>query len=293
MITKSGVKLVDFGLAKLRLRDRQASCSSCSVLPTHAGAEPDRRGHDPRDVPVHGARAARGPRSRRPHATSSLWRGPLRDGDGPEGVRGKEPGVAHRRDHPHEPRAISLVQPLTPPALDRVVQGLPREGPGRPVPDRARRQAPASMDRGGRLSGWTAGPRRRETQEPGEGRVGTRSHRGARRRGGDCLRHPAPKRAAAHGSVLAASIREDRASRSTRARWRSRPTAAAWPSSRPPPGPTCSGSGRSPACRLNPLAGTDGALYPFWSPDSRFVGFFANGKLKKIGGLGRTAPDSR
>jgi Tol biopolymer transport system component len=31
------------------------------------------------------------------------------------------------------------------------------------------------------------------------------------------------------------------------------------------------------------LAGTEGALFPFWSPDSRFVGFFAQGKLKKIG----------
>jgi Tol biopolymer transport system component len=30
------------------------------------------------------------------------------------------------------------------------------------------------------------------------------------------------------------------------------------------------------------LAGTEGALRPFWSPDSRFVGFFASGKLKKI-----------
>ena len=30
------------------------------------------------------------------------------------------------------------------------------------------------------------------------------------------------------------------------------------------------------------LAGTDGAAYPFWSPDSRFVGFFAEGRLKKI-----------
>ena len=31
-----------------------------------------------------------------------------------------------------------------------------------------------------------------------------------------------------------------------------------------------------------PLAGTDGAFYPFWSPDSRSVGFFADGKLKRI-----------
>jgi eukaryotic-like serine/threonine-protein kinase len=31
-----------------------------------------------------------------------------------------------------------------------------------------------------------------------------------------------------------------------------------------------------------PLAGTEGAAFPFWSPDSRFIGFFAGGKLKKI-----------
>lgn len=31
-----------------------------------------------------------------------------------------------------------------------------------------------------------------------------------------------------------------------------------------------------------PLAGTDGAVLPFWSPDSRSLGFFAGGKLKKI-----------
>ena len=30
------------------------------------------------------------------------------------------------------------------------------------------------------------------------------------------------------------------------------------------------------------LTGTEGAAYPFWSPDSRFIGFFADGKLKKI-----------
>ena len=30
------------------------------------------------------------------------------------------------------------------------------------------------------------------------------------------------------------------------------------------------------------LPGTEGANYPFWSPDSRFIGFFASPKLKKI-----------
>ncbi len=31
-----------------------------------------------------------------------------------------------------------------------------------------------------------------------------------------------------------------------------------------------------------PLAGTEGTTRPFWSPDSRFIGFFAGGKLKKV-----------
>jgi serine/threonine protein kinase/Tol biopolymer transport system component len=31
-----------------------------------------------------------------------------------------------------------------------------------------------------------------------------------------------------------------------------------------------------------PLAGTEGASYPFWAPDSRAIGFFAGGKLKRV-----------
>ena len=38
--------------------------------------------------------------------------------------------------------------------------------------------------------------------------------------------------------------------------------------------------------QAKPLAGTDGATYPFWSPDSRFIGFFAGGKLRKIDSSG-------
>jgi len=33
---------------------------------------------------------------------------------------------------------------------------------------------------------------------------------------------------------------------------------------------------------VQPLAGTEGASYPFWSPDSRSIAFFADGQLKRI-----------
>jgi len=40
-----------------------------------------------------------------------------------------------------------------------------------------------------------------------------------------------------------------------------------------------------------PIPGTEGALDPFWSPDSRFVGFFAEGKMKKVSAeLGPSPP---
>jgi len=43
------------------------------------------------------------------------------------------------------------------------------------------------------------------------------------------------------------------------------------------------------------LAGTDGAASPFWSPDSRYIGFFADAKVKKIdrsGGPAQTLCDA-
>jgi eukaryotic-like serine/threonine-protein kinase len=40
-----------------------------------------------------------------------------------------------------------------------------------------------------------------------------------------------------------------------------------------------------------PLPGTDDATYPFWSPDSRQIGFFATGKLKEINADGGPPQD--
>ena len=40
-----------------------------------------------------------------------------------------------------------------------------------------------------------------------------------------------------------------------------------------------------------PLAGTEDASQPFWSPDSRSIGFFTNSKLKTIGVAGGPARD--
>ena len=43
------------------------------------------------------------------------------------------------------------------------------------------------------------------------------------------------------------------------------------------------------ALQFQPMAFTEDATYPFWSPDSRYIGFFAQGKLKKIAASGGPA----
>jgi Tol biopolymer transport system component len=40
------------------------------------------------------------------------------------------------------------------------------------------------------------------------------------------------------------------------------------------------------ALQLQPMAFTEDATYPFWSPDSRYIAFFAQGKLKKVAASG-------
>lgn len=37
-----------------------------------------------------------------------------------------------------------------------------------------------------------------------------------------------------------------------------------------------------------PVAGAENAFFPFWSPDGRFIGFFADGKLKRVDPSGGT-----
>jgi len=43
------------------------------------------------------------------------------------------------------------------------------------------------------------------------------------------------------------------------------------------------------ALQAQPVPFTEDAIYPFWSPDSRYIGFFAQGKLKKVAASGGPA----
>ena len=96
----------EVGREAARLRPREVSGRGAAgvrgLAPGDRGAgepAPDGARHDPRHVPVHGARAARRQGGRRAHRHLRLRLRALRDGHGPEGVHGKEPGVADLLDH--------------------------------------------------------------------------------------------------------------------------------------------------------------------------------------------------
>ena len=70
--------------------------------------------------------------------------------------------------------------------------------------------------------------------------------------------------------------------RATIRRWRCRRTARRSPSSPTRIARPCCGYGRSTRVENRALPGTEGASFPFWSPDGRTIGFFAEDKLKRI-----------
>ena len=153
MLTKTGVKLLDFGLAKLAAPTTRRVAGDEPA--DGAAGEPaaDLARDDPRDVPVHVARAARGRRGRRAQRHLRLRLRALRDADGTEGVHGQEPGEPDRLDHEHR-AASDLVDPADDPAgAGPRRQGLPRQGARAPLEHGARRDAAAPVDRGGRV-GW-------------------------------------------------------------------------------------------------------------------------------------------
>ena len=147
MLTKSGVKLLDFGLAKGDDADRNAA--------------------------VRHSRRCRRSRARltgraRSSARSSTWRPSSsrgKEADGPDATSSRSARCctrwrrgrrrSRRRSQASlitaimstEPPPISSVQPMSPPALDRVVRTCLAKDPGGPLAERLRPEAGAALDR--------------------------------------------------------------------------------------------------------------------------------------------------
>ncbi|HEY6147167.1 MAG TPA: protein kinase, partial [Thermoanaerobaculia bacterium] len=276
MLTKSGVKLLDFGLAKAVAA--VTPNSSMTALPTVApnltqagtilgtfqymspeqleGKEADARS----DIFALGSvlyEMATGRKAFEGKSQASLIGSILRD----------------------EPAPISVVQPMTPPALDRVVKTCLAKDPE----DRWQTARDVLLQlkwiqEGGSLAGLPApvAARRRNRERIAWAVAAVLALATAAFAFGWVRRAPAPLRTVRFEIPPPADI-----------------TAIDTPRISPDGrliafnAIDTSGKPRIWIRSLNaleacPLEGTEGTTRPFWSPDGRFIGFFADGKLKKI-----------
>ncbi|HEY6066561.1 MAG TPA: protein kinase, partial [Thermoanaerobaculia bacterium] len=286
MITKSGAKLLDFGLAKAvtvfdasAATEHRALTQEGAIVGTFQYMAPEQLDGGEADG-----------------RTDIFALGLLlyEMATGKEAFTGKSPASLLAAIMHSQPEPISAVQPMTPPALDRVVRTCLAKDPD----DRFQTAHDVRLQL--------------EWIEEGGSAVGLPAPVAARRKSREKLAWalvPIAALAAAAATVLVVRLRSE-------------PPRVIQSSLLPPEkssfafefGPMAlSPDGRRVAfvatssginmlwvqplsgLAAQPLAGTEGASNPFWSPDSRFLGFFADRKLKKIdasGGPPQTLADA-
>ena len=185
-------------------------------------------------------------------------------------------------------------RPALPPPFSRLLASMPRKGSAQAAERDRRRAARARRARAGR--GRIAPPRggasvdRRAAVAGGRGRRADRRRRGAAvaSRAG-VARRTVMSRAvdpAAAGRTICIRIRP--ASRSLQtARWSRSSSASVDPDRRR----SC-GCGRSIRRSPRRLDDAEGASLPFWSPDSRRIGFFTARQVEDDCGVGRARRDA-
>jgi len=290
MITKSGVKLVDFGLAKLAAPQSGGVLSSFSVLPTQAGENLTAEGTILGTFQYMAPEQLEGKEADARTDIFALGLVLYEMATGRKAFSGKSQASLIAAIIHTQPEAISSVAPMTPPALDRVVKTCLAKDPD----DRFQTAHDVKLQ-----LQWIA---------EGGSAVGLPAPVAAKRKSREKLAWTlVPVAALAAAAATALVIR-----------LRSEPPRVVLSTLLPPEKSSFESIALSPDGRrmafvatssginmlwvrplsglsAQPLAGTDGASYPFWSPDSRFLGFFAGGKLKKIeasGGPPQTLADA-
>src|ERR1700739_4208926 len=298
MLTKSEAKLLDFGLAKLR--EPQASMANLSALPTE-GSNITAQGTILGTLQYMAPEQLEGKESDARTDIFALGVVMYEMASGKKAFEGKSQASLIAKILETEPAPISPLQPMTPPALDRVVKKCLAKEPEK------RWQGASDICDQLKWIAEDSAPRAVPTAVP------VASSRISRRW----------ILASALACLLAAIF-------AATAVWilRSAPAHVAQPVTRTvitlPPGDRLVGPDQ-PALALSPdsqqlayaairggtqqlylramdssearpMSGTEGASNPFFSPDGQWLGFFASGKLKKIsvsGGVALTLADAQ
>ncbi len=287
MLTKSGVKLVDFGLAKFAAST--PSTSGLSVLPTQAGENLTAEGTILGTFQYMAPEQLEGKEADARSDIFAFGAVLYEMATGKKAFTGKSQASLIAAILDSEPPPISTIQPMTPPALDRVVKTCLAKDPE----DRWQTAHDAMLE-----LKWVA---------EGGSQAGLPAPVVARRKSRERLAWGLNAATALVAMVFAFLFLESRREpplvlqASLLAPEKSQFNFNAGPMALSPDGRrlafvATSSDGKDllwvrPLNSLSaqPLAGTEGASYPFWSPDSRFLGFFAAGKLKKIEASGGPA----
>jgi Tol biopolymer transport system component len=285
VVTKSGVKLLDFGLAKLRAVTPGAVSSSASVVQTQTDASLTAKGTIIGTFQYMAPEILEGKEADARSDIFALGVLLYEVATGQAPFQGKSQASVIAAILGKTPPPISSVQPMTPPALDRVVQACLEKDPE----DRWQTAHDVMLQlkwiaEGGSQAGLPAPiVARRRSRERLAWIVAAVLAAGMVTFGVLQLRKPLAAPAIVRSNVLP----PDKSS-FTFVGQGGGPVAVS------PDGQQLAFVASEPGGKrqlwIRPLESllarslpeTDGAAYPFWSPDSHSVGFFADGKLKKI-----------
>ena len=285
MLTKSGVKLLDFGLAKLRATTPGSVSSAVSVLSTQTGGSLTAQGTILGTYEYMAPEQLEGKEADSRSDIFALGALLYEMATGQKPFQGKSQASLIAAILDRTPPPISTVQPMAPAALDRVVQTCLEKDPE----DRWQTAHDVMLQ-----LKWIA---------EGGSQAGLPAPIVARRRSRERLGWVVAAVVVASMGTL--GVLQLRRPRSAPAVVRSNvlpPVKASFtfvgqgggPVAVSPDGRQLAFVAAEPGGKrqlwIRPLESliarslpaTEGAAYPFWSPDSRFVGFFADGKLKRI-----------
>jgi Tol biopolymer transport system component len=294
MLTKSGLKLVDFGLAKLAGPAPGSVVSSLSVVPTQAEMGLTAQGTILGTFQYMAPEQLEGEEADGRTDIFALGLLLYEMATGQKAFSGKTQASLIGAIMHSEPPSISSAKPMTPPVLDRVVRTCLARDPD----DRFQ----------------TAHDVRLQLQWIAEGgsAIGLPAPVAAKRKSREKLAWalvPVAAIAAVAATVFVVRLRTQTPRTVVSMLHPPEKSAFAFdfgPMALSPDGRRMAFVATSSGINMlwvrplsgvsaQPLAGTEGASNPFWSPDSRFLGFFANGKLKKIeasGGPPQTLADA-
>jgi serine/threonine protein kinase/Tol biopolymer transport system component len=286
MLTKSGVKLLDFGLAKaFPSPSGRGRGEGLTSLPTQAGAAPlTEKGTILGTFQYMSPEQLEGAEADARSDIFAFGAMLYEMATGQKAFSGTSQASLISSIMKEDPAPISAVQPMTPPALDRVVRTCLAKDPD---------------------ERWqNAGDLKNELKWISESSQAGVPARAVTRRGSwdrlawilagvgliaaivassTLLRRPAPE-----ARVVRLSLELP-----VKAPFRGFEHATISPDGRLVTFTAAGGDGKRSlwirplnSSQALPLAGSEGAIQPFWSPDSRSIGFFADGKLKRVEAAG-------